>query len=132
MRQPRRNHAEPEGSMPGPAPRPIALRILRGNPGKRPLRRGFEPEPEPSVPDAPVFLTGYAMDEWYRVAGGLHLLGLLTPLDHMPLAAYCAAYARWRAAEEALAEMAKRDPVTGALLIKTVDGNPRSNPLARI
>jgi hypothetical protein len=27
-----------------------------------------------------------------------------TPLDHMPLAAYCVAYAHWRQAEEALAE----------------------------
>lgn len=36
-----------------------------------------------------------------------------------PLAAYCAAYARWRTAEETLARMAENDAVT--LLIDQID-----------
>jgi P27 family predicted phage terminase small subunit len=57
---------------------------------------------------------------------------LLTALDVMPLAAYCIAYARWCAAEEALARLAERDQATSGLLIRTVEGNARANPIAKI
>lgn len=89
--------------MPGPAPTPIQLRVLRGDPSRRPLRRGIEPEAPPDVPEAPPFLQSHALDEWWRVPPGLHALGLLTSLDVGPLAAYCVAYARWRQAEGPLA-----------------------------
>jgi P27 family predicted phage terminase small subunit len=118
--------------MPGPPPQPIALRILKGNPGKRPFQRGLEPERPPAPPEPPPFLIGYACDEWYRVAGGLHRLGLLTALDVMPLASYCVAYARWREAEELLAQMAARDPTTSGLLVKSQLGDARVNPIAKI
>jgi P27 family predicted phage terminase small subunit len=62
----------------------------------------------------------------------LHVMGLLSPLDVMPLAVYCQSFARWRIAEEKLAKMAERDRVTNGLLIKTTTGDVRSNPLARI
>jgi len=74
-------------------------------------------------------LTGVAADEWYRVAAGLHALGLLTEVDVMPLAAYCQAYKRWRTAEEELAKIA--DDETSGLLIKTQHG-AQANPLVRI
>jgi P27 family predicted phage terminase small subunit len=44
--------------------------------------------------------------------------------------AYCQAFGRWVQAEEVLASMRARDPVTGALLVKTSDG-ARINPLVR-
>ena len=118
--------------MPGPAPTPFPLRVLKGNPSKRPLRRGFEPERPSEPPDCPSFLVGHAADEWHRIAAGLHRFGLLTAVDVMPLAAYCVSYARWREASEALAKMAERDPVASGLLIKSADGSPRQNPLARV
>jgi P27 family predicted phage terminase small subunit len=118
--------------MPGPPPTPLHLRVIKGNPGKRRLRPEPEPVIETKCPDPPPFVTGHAADEWWRVAPELHRIGLLTMVDTMLLAAYCMAYARWRAAEEKLAAMAEKDPVTGALLIKTVDGNPRRNPLVKI
>jgi P27 family predicted phage terminase small subunit len=106
--------------------------LIRGNPGRRPLR----PEPEPAIeakcPDPPSFVVGCAADEWWRVAPELHRIGLLTLVDVMPLAAYCQSYARWRQAEEAIADMAERDPGTSALLVKTADGNARRNPLVKI
>ena len=118
--------------MRGPPPTPTHLRLLRGNPSKRPIK----PEPEPmrseEVPEAPSFVTGYAAEEWRRVAPELHRLRLLTVLDVMPLAAYCQSYSRWRTAEEVLAEVAKRDPLTNGLLIKRADGNAGANPLVRI
>jgi P27 family predicted phage terminase small subunit len=111
---------------------PTHLRLLRGNPGKRPIRPEPEPQRESECPDPPPFVRGYAADEYWRVAPELHRLGLLTVVDLMPLAAYCMAYTRWRTAEEALARMAEADPVAHALLIKSADGNPRRNPLVKI
>ena len=118
--------------MPGPAPTPNVVKLLRGNPGTRRIGREPEPQIPESIPEPPPFLIGYAADEWWRVAGELHSLRLLTALDVMPLAAYCNAYARWRQAEEALAKMAEKDPVTHGLLIKRQDGNAGQNPLMRV
>jgi P27 family predicted phage terminase small subunit len=112
-------------TMSGPPPTPLHLRVLRGNPGKRPLR----PEPEPpalaACPEPPAFLTGCAAEEWRRAASDLHVTGLLRGIDTMLLAAYCQHAATWRMAVEALA----RNP---ALLIKAPDGTARRNPLIKI
>ena len=66
--------------MPNP-PVPFPLKVLRGNPGKRPMK--FEPRPEQhaDVPEPPAFITGYAADEWWRTAPELHRLGLLIRID---------------------------------------------------
>jgi P27 family predicted phage terminase small subunit len=119
--------------VPGPRPIPTHLKVLRGNPGKQKLNRE-EPQPPqpPTLLEPPEFLSGYAKDEWWRLAGELHVLGLLTVLDVMPFAAYCQAYGHWRTAEEALMKMAEKDPVTGALLVKGALGDARANPLIRI
>jgi P27 family predicted phage terminase small subunit len=47
-------------------------------------------------------LNAYAKEEWQHIAPELHRLGLLTVLDVGPLAAYCAAAARLRQAEEVI------------------------------
>jgi P27 family predicted phage terminase small subunit len=112
--------------MPNP-PIPTYLKLLRGNPGKRPIRSEPEPAIADDVPDPPVFLSGYARDEWWRVAPELYRLKLLTLIDIAAFAAYCQAFARWRSAEEVLAEMAKHDPETHGLL-----GGTGQNPLVRI
>lgn len=118
--------------MSGPPPTPMHLRRLRGNPGKRALH----PEPQPTIPEKcpepPPFLNGFARDEWWLVAPSLHQLGLLSRIDVPSLAAYCYAYAQWRQAAESLAAMADRDPTTHGLLIRTMDGNARRNPLVKI
>src|SRR5215470_16972467 len=119
-------------TMPGPPPTPLTLRLLRGNPGRRPLRSEPEPSPLPEPPDPPVFLVGHAADEWRRVATELHMLGVLRGIDIQLLAAYCVSYSMWRTAVETLTTMAARDPVTHGLLVRTVDGNPRRNPLMKI
>jgi P27 family predicted phage terminase small subunit len=113
-------------------PVPFQVRLLRGNPGKRPMRPEPRPAIEPKCPDPPAFLSPYAQDEWWRVAPELHVLGLLTSVDVACLAAYCAAYATWREAAEALEKSAARDEQWHGLLIKGVDGNVRRNPLVKI
>jgi P27 family predicted phage terminase small subunit len=116
----------------GTPPVPFELKVLRGNPGKRPLRRGPEFEVPAHVPEPPAFMTGYAADEWWRIAPMLYRLRLLTVVDVAALAAYCTACARWRTAAEVLATMAENDPLTGALMIKTRGGDAAQNPLVAI
>jgi len=112
---------------------PTHLKVLRGNPGHRALPESqLEPTKPAQIPDAPAFLLGYACDEWYRIAEELHRLNLLTVVDIIPLAAYCDAYARWRTAVSALAEMAKRDPALSGLMIETRNGTPIQNPIVVI
>ena len=111
---------------------PTHLRLLRGNPGKRPIR----PEPEPPIPqtlpEPPPFLSEDARNEWWRVVPELRALGLLTALDLMPLAAYCNAYGRWVVAERLLAAMADKDATTKGLLLKGSAGSAMANPLIKI
>jgi P27 family predicted phage terminase small subunit len=117
--------------MPNP-PVPFPLKVLRGNPGKRPLPNEPQPSRPPTCPDPPPFITGYAADEWWTVAPELHALGLLTRIDVPALAAYCASYAGWRQASESLARMAANDPITNGQMIKTKYGEAVQNPLVSI
>jgi P27 family predicted phage terminase small subunit len=60
----------------------------------------------------------------------LYRLGLLTVLDVMPFAAYCAAHGRRQATEEIIQRVAVGDPMSG-LLVKGPEG-ARRNPLVKI
>src|SRR5262249_50272328 len=83
------------GRVRGPKPTPTALRVLRGNPGRRPLN-AREPKAAPATLTPPAWLKGLAVAEWQRIAPVLHRLGILTEVDDIALAAYCQTYARWR------------------------------------
>ncbi len=80
--------------MPGPPPKPTALKLLHGNPGQRKLPVN-EPKPKPIAPDRPKWLTGEARKMWDRLAPELERLGLLTVVDGDALAAACQSYATW-------------------------------------
>lgn len=116
--------------MRGPKPKPAHLKLIQGNRGKRPIKP--EVEVAPSLPEPLPFLCHDAQEEWRRVASQLYALRLLSELDLAALAAYCAAYATWKQAHEALSEMAKHDPVSKALMIKSKKGNLIQNPLLGI
>jgi P27 family predicted phage terminase small subunit len=117
--------------MPNP-PVPFPLKVLRGNPGKRPMRPEPQPEIAADVPEPPAFITGYGADEWWRTAPELHRLRLLTRIDVPALAAYCHAYGQWRMAAESLAKMQANDPVMNGMIIKTKYGDAAMNPLVSI
>jgi P27 family predicted phage terminase small subunit len=88
----------------GRPPKPTALKVLQGNPGKRKLRKD---EPKPTAIeklDPPEYLSRLAKEEWLRVAPEVKRLGLLTLVDVAGLAGYCQAYARWREAIKATNE----------------------------
>ena len=87
--------------MRGRRPKPTRLKVLTGNPGKRPLNAD-EPQPEATIPDCPPELSPVARKEWDRFVAELGALRMLTHLDRAALAAYCAAYALWAEANEAI------------------------------
>jgi P27 family predicted phage terminase small subunit len=114
----------------GAKPVPTQLKLLRGNPGRRPISEGLRPEQSANVPEPPPFITGYAADEWWCVATELHRLGVLTKVDTATLAAYCFSYGQWRDAAELIASM-QGDPARG-MVIRTQFGGAAENPLLSI
>ena len=85
----------------GRKPKPTALKVLEGNPGKRPLNAN-EPKPEKKAPKCPSWLEPEAKKEWRRMTKTLEKIGVLTKVDAAAFAGYCQAYARWKEAEEFL------------------------------
>jgi P27 family predicted phage terminase small subunit len=79
----------------GPAPKPTSLKLLQGNPGKRPLKKQRPAPTGASKVSCPEWLCPAAKAEWRRVAPELQRMGLLTSLDRAVLAGYCDSYARW-------------------------------------
>ncbi len=86
----------------GRPPKPHTLRALQGNAGKRKLPPKDAPKATAAPTDPPAMLTGYALEEWKRVAPEAHRLGRLTILGVQLFAGYCVAYMRWRSAKEAV------------------------------
>lgn len=87
----------------GRKPKPTAVKVLEGNPGKRSLNRQ-EPKPEKKAPRCPAWLEDEAKKEWKRMARQMEQLGILTEIDMAAFAGYCQAYARWKEAEEYISE----------------------------
>jgi P27 family predicted phage terminase small subunit len=81
----------------GRPPKPIALKKLAGNPGKRKLNQA---EPQfAGAPSCPEWLNADAKVEWNRVVKELFALDMLRAVDTAALAAYCQSYSRWMSAE---------------------------------
>lgn len=108
-------------------PDPNALRLLQGG-RSREASTVVEEKPI-EIPSPPVFLKGYAAEEWDRVITELYSVGLYRDVDQNTLAAYCMAYKRWRTAEEDLDRLAEQDDVTHAAMLRTTNGNAVLNPL---
>lgn len=73
----------------GPAPQPTALKVARGNPGKRPLNQD-EPEFEPpAAVNPPGDLKGAGLVEWQLQIGHLVSSGVLTAVDMSGFLTYC-------------------------------------------
>lgn len=84
----------------GRKPKPTAIKILAGNPGKRPLNRNEPQPPAPeSTPYAPRHLNDEAKREWRRIGRVLLALGLYTEVDRAALAMYCQNWGIWVTAE---------------------------------
>ena len=103
----------------GRKPKPTNIKILEGNPGKRPLN-AYEPKPLKKAPPCPKWLEPEAKKEWRRLAKTLEAMGVLTDADMAAFAGYCQAYARWKEAEERITDR--------GLVIRTPSGYPQQVP----
>lgn len=112
----------------GTRPRPTAMRVLTGNPSKRPLP-AHEPAPdalEEAVP--PEVVEDTARAEWIRTIVVAIRCGMVTSTDRALAIAHCRLWSRW------VAQMNRRDNggagKTLALLIR-VDIELGLTPTAR-
>lgn len=107
----------------GAKPDPTALRILRGNPGRRPLPEG-EPTPANASLEPPDWLDEAAKIEWRRLAPMLSTNGVLTDMDVDALCAYCETWVRWKTATAKIREF--------GMVIKSPNGMPMPSPYVAI
>lgn len=109
--------------MQGRKPKPTALKLLEGNPGKRALNRA-EPKPRVVLPKPPEHLSDDEKNKWKLTVRELHPLGLMTAIDKDALAMYCTIYVRWIKAEKMVRDKGE--------IIKTAAGNIIQNPYLSI
>lgn len=109
----------------GRRPLPTNIKILRGNPGRRPLN---EHEPDPGkltrLPPPPPELSDEAKAEWRRTGKVLLKAGLFTTLDTAQFAIYCSSYALHLKATATLAKT--------PMLVKRQNGDLVANPLLKV
>ena len=100
--------------MPGPPPKASRLKILTGNPGKRPID-STSPEAARGRPRKPPDLDAEAKAEWLRVVKLLEAESRLT-VDLGPvLTGYVTSWSRWRAAEKMLQQF-------GPIMVSKAEG----------
>lgn len=107
----------------GPKPKPTALRMFEGDPGRLLSHRKGEPMPVSGgeVPPPPEWLGEVGRQKWAQVAPSLFAVGLLTSVDVDLLALWAAAWDEYTAASELIIGKA------GLLLVndkKNVHANP--------
>lgn len=108
--------------MRGAKPKPKVIRELEGNPSKRPIPD--VPDPDPSLPDKPDWLSALASHEWDRIVPELYKLGLITKIDETTLAGYCQAWARYVEAEKLLTDQ--------GITIVDDKGNQKTHPAVTV
>lgn len=87
----------------GPKPKPAALKLLAGNPGKRPVDGRTPPRKLAAVaPDKPADLSPEAAAEWDRVVPELAAIGTLAAIDRAALVIYVTAWSDLAAATKLL------------------------------
>ncbi len=109
----------------GRKPKPTQLKLVQGNAGKRAINQD-EPKGEvlQHIPECPEWIPGEGKEAWGKLAPWLTKNRILTGTDLHNLEAFCAAYGRWRDAEEHYA-------LTGPV-ITGATGGPVKNPAATI
>ena len=77
--------------MPSPRPKPTALKLISGNPGKRKLNKK-EPKPKRVIPACPAYLSNEGKVAWGRLCVLLDRMGVLTEADSLALERLCDCY----------------------------------------
>ena len=113
--------------MSGPARQPTALRLLQGNPSRRPIVMD-EFRPVTAIPAMPKHLKGEAKKEWLRITAELAKYGLISEVDRDALAMICTIWSRYVVAEQIIDRMAKKSPETAGLFVNTPNNFPVQSP----
>ncbi len=90
--------------MGGKGPPKTPTNILKTRGSWRANTRKAEPTPAPGRPTRPAWLKGVAAKKWAELVPQLDDMGVLTKIDGTALSRYCALWARWRDAEDWIAE----------------------------
>jgi len=109
--------------MRGRKPKPTHLKLLAGNPGRRPLNTR-EPKPKPGLPPCPPNVKGEARAAWRRISRMLREVGVGTQLDREAMVLLVEAWQTWVTATTTLRQ--------SGLLIKSPSGYLLQNPLLAI
>jgi P27 family predicted phage terminase small subunit len=106
--------------MRGRKPQPTVLKVIRGNPGRRPLNKSEPEHPgiDGACPDD--LVDPVARAEWDRITPQLTQSGQVTMMDRSTLIGYCLKYAQWKALEDE----ARKHP----FIVKSPSGYPIPNP----
>lgn len=78
----------------GPRPEPTQLKVLRGNPGRRPVNKK-EPQPSSDGVVMPSHLGEVARAKWQDILPLLQAVKVMTRADVEALARYCDTYEWW-------------------------------------
>lgn len=112
---------------PGPPKTPTALRVLKGNPSRRPLPKD-EPTPAKGAPGCPTWLDREGAAEWKRIVPALDKIGMLAQVDRASLAAYCSTWSMFVAARRGV----ERDGTTLVTDKGQVVTNPDANLVVKL
>lgn len=96
------------------------MKVLEGNPGKRPLPKEPPVRRAPRGWRAPDHLHGQARETWDWLVGELQPIGVLATIDRLLLASLCTSWARYLEAELMLRREGR--------VLTTSNGNRVPNP----
>lgn len=113
--------------MRGRKPTPTNLKLIRGNPGKRPMRMD-EFKPQRAIPSCPRHLKGESRKEWKRITEELDKYGMISEVDRGALAMLCTLWGRYVAAEEMIEKAAVQSPGSAGLFVKSPNNFPIQSP----
>lgn len=113
--------------MKGRKPKPTVLKLVQGNPGRRPVSSD-EFRPDAAIPDCPPHLKGEAKLEWERITQVLNAHGMISEADRGALAMVCTLWDRYVTAELMIERARDAAPATGGLFMKSPNGFPIQSP----
>jgi len=103
----------------GRKPRPTYLKLLEGNPGKRPINKK-EPKPKVVNNKSPEWLSASGKETWKKLSPMMKNLGILTEIDEVAFTMLCQEYGRYIDAQKKVNET--------NVLHRTPNGNVTTSP----
>ena len=109
----------------GPAPKTTALKVLEGNPSRRPMDPNEPMPPSDLFPKSPKWLSPQAEKIWENESKVLMPLGLLTKADYHAFGRWCEMLTEWIKAKEFIQEHGQTYPIYEHVEVLGPDGRPQ-------